>query len=66
MVIIGNSLVNLVHVLIVWLSRPDEKAVILMESGIRLHSTGFDWPKNPAPSGFSMKVCQDSDSPEKR
>jgi len=36
--------------------RPDDKAVILMESGIRLHSTEFEWPKNPAPSGFSMKV----------
>ena len=36
--------------------RPDDKAVILMESGIRMHCTEFDWPKNPAPSGFSMKV----------
>ncbi|XP_041351637.1 nuclear export mediator factor Nemf-like [Gigantopelta aegis] len=38
------------------LQRPDQKAVILLESGIRLHSTDFDWPKNPAPSGFSMKM----------
>ncbi|KAL8598247.1 hypothetical protein ACOMHN_035197 [Nucella lapillus] len=37
-------------------ARPDEKAVLLLESGIRLHSTDFDWPKNPAPSGFSMKM----------
>ena len=29
-----------------------------MESGIKLHSTEFDWPKNPAPSGFSMKVSK--------
>ena len=36
--------------------RPDDKAVIVLESGIKLHSTEFDWPKNPAPSGFSMKV----------
>uniref|UniRef100_A0A0B7BBH0 Uncharacterized protein n=1 Tax=Arion vulgaris TaxID=1028688 RepID=A0A0B7BBH0_9EUPU len=36
--------------------KPDEKTVILLESGIRLHSTDFDWPKNPAPSGFSMKL----------
>ncbi|XP_005099828.1 nuclear export mediator factor Nemf [Aplysia californica] len=36
--------------------KPDEKDVILIESGIRLHSTEFDWPKNPAPSGFSMKL----------
>ncbi|KAK7505562.1 hypothetical protein BaRGS_00003307 [Batillaria attramentaria] len=38
------------------IAKPDEKAVILLESGVRLHSTGFDWPKNPAPSGFSMKM----------
>ncbi|WAR18853.1 NEMF-like protein [Mya arenaria] len=37
------------------LLRPDDKAVILLESGIRIHSTEFEWPKNPAPSGFSMK-----------
>ncbi|XP_060573398.1 LOW QUALITY PROTEIN: ribosome quality control complex subunit NEMF-like [Ruditapes philippinarum] len=38
------------------LGKPDDKAMILMESGIRLHSTEFEWPKNPAPSGFSMKM----------
>ncbi|KAL4238275.1 hypothetical protein ACF0H5_002987 [Mactra antiquata] len=38
------------------LGKPDDKAVILMESGIRIHSTEFEWPKNPAPSGFSMKM----------
>ncbi|GFN73720.1 nuclear export mediator factor nemf-like, partial [Plakobranchus ocellatus] len=38
------------------IGKPDEKMVILMESGVRLHSTDFDWPKNPAPSGFSMKL----------
>lgn len=27
-----------------------------MESGNKIHTTGFDWPKNTAPSGFSMKV----------
>jgi len=36
--------------------KPDEKDVILIESGIRIHSTEFDWPKSPAPSGFSMKL----------
>ena len=36
--------------------RPDHKAVILMESGIRIHTTEFEWPKNMTPSGFSMKV----------
>lgn len=38
------------------LGRPEEKAVILIESGIRIHCTEFDWPKNMAPSGFSMKL----------
>lgn len=38
------------------LTRPDEKAMILMESGNKIHTTGFDWPKNMAPSGFSMKM----------
>ena len=36
--------------------RTEEKAVLLFESGIRIHTTEFQWPKNPAPSGFSMKV----------
>jgi hypothetical protein len=36
--------------------RPDKKAVILLESGNRLHSTEFEWPKGMMPSGFSMKV----------
>uniref|UniRef100_A0A2C9K1Q6 NFACT RNA-binding domain-containing protein n=1 Tax=Biomphalaria glabrata TaxID=6526 RepID=A0A2C9K1Q6_BIOGL len=38
------------------LGKPDEKTVLLFESGIRLHYTDFEWPKNPAPSGFSMKL----------
>jgi len=36
--------------------RSEEKAVLLFESGIRIHTTDFQWPKNPAPSGFSMKL----------
>ncbi|CAI2349605.1 unnamed protein product [Caenorhabditis sp. 36 PRJEB53466] len=38
------------------LSRPDEKAVILFESGVRLHQTFHDWPKSQTPSSFSMKL----------
>ncbi|KAK3587746.1 hypothetical protein CHS0354_042701 [Potamilus streckersoni] len=38
------------------LGKQEDKATILIESGIRIHSTEFDWPKNPAPSGFSMKM----------
>ncbi|XP_056332418.1 ribosome quality control complex subunit NEMF isoform X2 [Danio aesculapii] len=37
------------------LQKPDCKAVLLIESGIRIHCTEFDWPKNMMPSGFAMK-----------
>lgn len=40
------------------LQRPEEKAVLLLESGVRFHSTAFEWPKSVAPSGFSMKVTR--------
>lgn len=30
--------------------------MLLIESGIRFHTTAFEWPKNMAPSGFSMKL----------
>lgn len=36
--------------------RPDCKATLLLESGIRIHTTEFEWPKNMMPSGFAMKV----------
>ncbi|XP_073465416.1 ribosome quality control complex subunit NEMF-like isoform X2 [Aquarana catesbeiana] len=38
------------------LQKPDSKAVVLVESGIRIHTTEFKWPKNMMPSGFAMKV----------
>ncbi|KAK2825926.1 hypothetical protein Q5P01_020140 [Channa striata] len=37
------------------LQKPDSKAVLLIESGTRIHSTDFEWPKNLMPSGFAMK-----------
>lgn len=37
------------------LQKPDCKSVLLIESGIRIHCTEFDWPKNMMPSGFAMK-----------
>ena len=40
------------------LQKPDLKKVILIESGGRIHTTEYEWPKSPAPSGFSMKVCE--------
>lgn len=36
--------------------RPDCKATLLLESGIRIHLTEFEWPKNVMPSSFAMKV----------
>uniref|UniRef100_A0A8C1KFX9 Ribosome quality control complex subunit NEMF n=1 Tax=Cyprinus carpio TaxID=7962 RepID=A0A8C1KFX9_CYPCA len=36
-------------------AKPDCKSVLLIESGIRIHCTEFDWPKNMMPSGFAMK-----------
>ncbi|XP_075223321.1 nuclear export mediator factor NEMF homolog Clbn [Lycorma delicatula] len=38
------------------LQRSEEKCVLLLESGSRFHTTAFEWPKNVAPSGFSMKM----------
>uniref|UniRef100_A0AAY4BTZ8 Ribosome quality control complex subunit NEMF n=1 Tax=Denticeps clupeoides TaxID=299321 RepID=A0AAY4BTZ8_9TELE len=37
------------------LQKPETKVVLLVESGIRIHSTEFEWPKNLMPSGFAMK-----------
>lgn len=39
-----------------FVNRPDCKATLLLESGIRIHTTEFEWPKNVMPSGFAMKV----------
>ncbi|NXW92044.1 NEMF factor, partial [Alopecoenas beccarii] len=36
-------------------NRPDCKATLLLESGIRIHTTEFEWPKNMMPSSFAMK-----------
>ncbi|KAK6182203.1 hypothetical protein SNE40_009935 [Patella caerulea] len=57
---IGMRVVNVYDIdnktYLIRLNRPDEKVILLLESGIRLHSSDYDWPKNPAPSGFSMKL----------
>ncbi|XP_072346950.1 ribosome quality control complex subunit NEMF isoform X1 [Scyliorhinus torazame] len=37
------------------LQKPESKAVLLVESGIRIHTTEYEWPKNMMPSGFAMK-----------
>lgn len=34
----------------------DVKHTLLFESGIRFHTTAFEWPKNPSPSG--KKHCK--------
>ncbi|XP_019850525.1 PREDICTED: nuclear export mediator factor Nemf-like [Amphimedon queenslandica] len=38
------------------LARSEEKIVLLVESGCRLHTTEFEWPKHLQPSGFAMKL----------
>ncbi|XP_066952776.1 ribosome quality control complex subunit NEMF [Macrobrachium rosenbergii] len=38
------------------LQKPDHKSVLLLESGSRIHTTEYEWPKSPAPSGFAMKL----------
>ena len=38
------------------LQRTEEKSVLLIESGSRIHETNTVWPKNDAPSGFTMKL----------
>ena len=37
-------------------SSTDKKEVLLIESGIRINSTDFEWPKGTMPSNFSMKL----------
>ncbi|KAI2801418.1 hypothetical protein RDWZM_008427 [Blomia tropicalis] len=32
------------------------KQMLIIESGIRIHMTEFNWPKNDNPSGFTMKL----------
>ena len=38
------------------LAQTPEKAMLLIESGVRFHTTQYDWPKGGNPSGFAMKV----------
>lgn len=38
------------------LQQGENKVLLLIEAGTRMHTTSFEWPKNMAPSGFSMKV----------
>jgi predicted ribosome quality control (RQC) complex YloA/Tae2 family protein len=38
------------------LARSEEKIMLLFESGCRIHTTEFEWPKHLQPSGFAMKL----------
>ncbi|CAG0892741.1 unnamed protein product [Cyprideis torosa] len=38
------------------LQEKELKYVLLLESGVRIHTTSYEWPKQPAPSNFSMKL----------
>ncbi|CAF3242857.1 unnamed protein product [Rotaria sp. Silwood2] len=57
---IGVRVVNIYDVdnktYLIKFSKPDDKGVLLIESGIRIHTTEFDWPKGLIPSGFAMKL----------
>ena len=37
-------------------SEESVKEMLLIESGIRIHSTEYEWPKNNNPNGFTMKL----------
>ena len=37
-------------------SEESVKQMLLIESGIRIHSTEYEWPKNTSPNGFTMKL----------
>ncbi|XP_076044571.1 nuclear export mediator factor NEMF homolog Clbn [Oratosquilla oratoria] len=41
---------------LVKLQKPEQKCVLLLESAARIHTTDYEWPKNPAPSSFAMKL----------
>ena len=52
-----NSIYDVDHkTYLIKLQKPEHKEILLFESGSRIHTTLFEWPKNVAPSGFSMKV----------
>ena len=38
------------------LAKPDSKMILLLESGIRLHTTAFVRDKGNVPSGFTLKL----------
>lgn len=38
------------------LSKPDQKLYIVIESGVRIHSTQYDLEKKDLPSVFTLKV----------
>eukprot|EP00117_Sycon_ciliatum_P034105 scpid19698/ scgid26108/ Nuclear export mediator factor NEMF; Antigen NY-CO-1; Serologically defined colon cancer antigen 1 len=57
--LLGLRVVNVYDVdnktYLIRLAKPDLKKMLLFESGIRIHSTDFEWPKPNMPSQFSLK-----------
>lgn len=52
-----NQIYNVDHrIYLIRFQRSEEKCILLIESGNRMHTTAFEWPKNIAPSSFSMKM----------
>ncbi|XP_043672655.1 nuclear export mediator factor NEMF homolog [Vespula pensylvanica] len=52
-----NQIYNVDHrIYLIRFQRSEEKCILLIESGNRIHTTAFEWPKNIVPSSFSMKM----------
>ncbi|XP_046823727.1 nuclear export mediator factor NEMF homolog isoform X1 [Vespa crabro] len=52
-----NQIYNVDHrTYLIRFQRSEEKCILLIESGNRMHTTAFEWPKNIVPSSFSMKM----------
>ncbi|XP_032232497.2 ribosome quality control complex subunit NEMF [Nematostella vectensis] len=58
--LLGMRVVNVYDIdnktYLIKLQRPEGKAMLLIESGNRMHTTEFEWPKSNFPSGFAIKL----------
>ncbi|XP_014674957.1 PREDICTED: nuclear export mediator factor NEMF-like [Priapulus caudatus] len=58
--LVGLRVINVYDVdhktYLIRLGTGNDKATLLLESGSRVHSTEYDWPKSMMPSGFAMKL----------
>ena len=58
--IVGYRIINVYDLnpktYILKLAKPDSKMLLLIESGVRIHTTVFARDKDPIPSGFTLKL----------